>query len=64
MVVNSAGRLEQAGAESLVICANTMHKYYDRVAAGIPVIHVADCLGARMAREGVTNAALGCAAGM
>ena len=37
-----------------------MHKYYDRVVAavGIPVIHVADCLGARMAREGVTNAAL------
>ncbi len=60
MVVDSAGRLEQAGAEGLVICANTMHKYYDRVVAavGIPVIHVADCLGARMAREGVTSAAL------
>ncbi|MGB3379631.1 MAG: amino acid racemase, partial [Allopontixanthobacter sediminis] len=60
MVVDSASRLEQAGAEGLVICANTMHKYYDRVVAavGIPVIHVADCLGARMAREGVTNAAL------
>ncbi|MDZ4308621.1 aspartate/glutamate racemase family protein [Allopontixanthobacter sp.] len=60
MVVDSAVRLERAGAEGLLICANTMHKYFDRVieAVGVPVIHVADCLGARMAGEGITNAAL------
>lgn len=60
MIIGAARRLEQSGAQSLLICANAMHKYYDQVSeqVGIPVIHAADCLGARMAREGVTDAAL------
>lgn len=60
MLVDGAKRLEQAGAEGMIICANAMHKYYDRIAAevSIPIIHVADCLGARMGKEKVTNAAI------
>lgn len=60
MIVAAAGRLEQSGAQGLLICANSMHKYFDRIAdnVDIPIIHVADCLGERMAKEGVTNAAL------
>ncbi len=36
--------LQRAGAEALVICANTMHKVADAVeqATGLPVLHVAD----------------------
>ena len=36
--------LQQAGAEALLICANTMHKVADEVeqATGLPVLHVAD----------------------
>ena len=50
----SAARLEAAGATALIICANSMHKVYDRVAAAvtIPVLHIAECVGARMAQGG------------
>ena len=43
-MVDAAGRLEAAGAEAVVICANTMHKMADEVAAavGVPLLHVAD----------------------
>ncbi|MBI3439669.1 MAG: amino acid racemase, partial [Proteobacteria bacterium] len=41
---DAATRLENAGAESLVICANAMHLMADDVAASIkiPLIHIAD----------------------
>ena len=57
---DSARRLETAGATALIIGANSMHKVYDQVAAavGIPILHIADCVGERMARDGVRNAAL------
>ena len=56
----SAQRLEAAGATAIVIGANSMHKVYDRVAAAVsvPVIHIADCVGKRMAASGVKNAVL------
>ena len=57
---DSAIRLEAAGATALIIGANSMHKVYDEVAASvsIPIIHIADCVGARMAANGVRKAAL------
>lgn len=60
ILVESARRLETAGAEGLVIAANTMHKSYDRVAeaVSIPVIHIADCVGKAMAEARCSNAAL------
>lgn len=60
MLVGAAKRLEQAGAEGMIIGANSMHKYYDRIAGEvtIPIIHVADCLGVTMAKAKVTNAAI------
>ncbi|MXO51195.1 aspartate/glutamate racemase family protein [Qipengyuania gaetbuli] len=60
LLVDSARRLESAGAEGLVIAANTMHKVYDRVAEGIsiPVLHIADSVGEAMRAAGCDNAAL------
>lgn len=60
MLVDSAKRLEGAGAEGLILCSNTAHKFYDRItdAIGIPMIHIADATGARMARDGVKRAGL------
>jgi aspartate racemase len=57
---DTAQRLEAAGAEGLIIAANSMHRVYDRVANAIdiPVLHIADCVGRRMAADKVTNAAL------
>jgi aspartate racemase len=56
----SARRLEVAGATALLIGANSMHKVYDRVAesVSIPIIHIADCIGEKMAKDGVRKAAL------
>ena len=59
-LVESARRLESAGAEGLVVAANTMHKVYDRLteAVSIPVLHIADAVGRKMEAAGCTNAAL------
>jgi aspartate racemase len=48
VMVDAAKRLEGAGAEALLICANTMHRMADDVAEsiGIPLIHVADATAA------------------
>jgi aspartate racemase len=44
LLVEAAERLENAGAEALVICTNTMHKLAPDVenSVGIPLIHIAD----------------------
>ena len=56
----SAKRLEQAGAEGLVICANSMHRNFDQIAGAvdIPILHAADCIGQEVAKSGKTNLAL------
>lgn len=56
----SAKRLEAAGATAIVIAANSVHKVYDQIAAqvDIPIIHIAEALGAKMKADGVTQAAL------
>ncbi|WP_305096559.1 aspartate/glutamate racemase family protein [Croceibacterium aestuarii] len=60
-VLTEAGRnLERSGAGALVIAANTMHKVYDKVAEGvnIPIFHIAEAVGVKMAADGVKTAAL------
>jgi aspartate racemase len=56
----SARRLEQAGAEGLVLCSNTMHKLYDHLtdAVAIPVIHIGDVTARAMQAENISRAAL------
>lgn len=56
----SAKRLEAAGAEGLVIGANSMHRVYNEVASAvsIPILHIAECVGERMAKDKVVSAAL------
>ena len=48
VLVDAARRLEVAGADALLICANTMHKLADQVSAAvaIPVLHVVDATAA------------------
>ena len=60
ILVDSARRLEGAGAEGLVIGANTMHKVYDQVAESIsiPVLHIADSVGRAMQEAKCESAAL------
>ena len=55
VIVDAARRLEGAGAEALLICANTMHRMAGQVQAAIsiPVIHVADALAMEIHAAGV-----------
>jgi aspartate racemase len=55
VMVDAARRLERAGAEAVVICANTMHRMADDVAAsvGIPLIHVAEATATAITGAGV-----------
>jgi aspartate racemase len=56
----AAKRLEEAGAEGLILCSNTAHKVYDQVAAaiGIPIIHIGDVTAAKLVKDGVKRAGL------
>jgi aspartate racemase len=60
ILVDSAQRLEQAGAQALIIGANSMHRVYEQVEqqVGVPIFHIADCVGERMAATGAPRAAL------
>ena len=60
VLIDSAKRLEGAGAEALIIGANSMHRLYDEVAAAvnIPILHIAEYVGLAMKKAGKTNAAL------
>ncbi|MBS0331661.1 MAG: amino acid racemase [Proteobacteria bacterium] len=60
VLAGHARALEGAGAEAILICANTMHLNYDEVAAavGAPVIHIGDATGAALKARGVTKTLL------
>ena len=60
IIGDSARRLEAAGAEMLIIGANSMHKVYREVEAmvGVPILHIAECVGAKMAEDRIERAAL------
>jgi aspartate racemase len=52
--------VERAGAELLLVCANTMHKVADDMMRGvrIPLVHIADVTGERVRAAGVRRVAL------
>ncbi|MGZ3403272.1 MAG: aspartate/glutamate racemase family protein [Phenylobacterium sp.] len=60
ILADAARRLEGAGAQAILICANTMHLNYDQVAASVdaPVIHIADATAKALKARGVTRALL------
>jgi aspartate racemase len=60
VLIAAAQRLEAAGATAILICANSMHKVYERVeqSVSIPLIHIADAVGTKMKADGVQSAAL------
>jgi len=60
ILVDSAKRLTAAGAEGLILCSNTMHKIYDRIASGVdvPVLHIGDITARKLVADGVSRAGL------
>ncbi|TAN04761.1 MAG: aspartate/glutamate racemase family protein [Rhodanobacteraceae bacterium] len=60
ILADAARRLEHAGAEGLLICANTMHRVAPAVeaAVSIPVLHLADITAHALLADGHRSAAL------
>jgi aspartate racemase len=60
ILADAARRLEGAGADCVLICANTMHLNYAEVSAAIatPVIHIADATAEALKAAGVRRALL------
>ncbi|WGF87924.1 aspartate/glutamate racemase family protein [Marinivivus vitaminiproducens] len=60
LMVEAARKLEQAGAEALVICSNTMHRMAGAVrdATTVPLIHIADATATAVVARGVVRPAL------
>ena len=54
IMVAEARRIKAGGADFLVIATNTMHRFADAVEAeaAIPVLHIADAMGAALAARG------------
>jgi len=55
VLVGAARALERAGAEAILICANTMHLVADQVqaAVSVPLIHIADATAVALKAAGV-----------
>ncbi|EFC78954.1 aspartate/glutamate racemase family protein [Parafrankia sp. EUN1f] len=55
-----AAKLQDGGAECIVLCTNTMHRVFDSLAAetDVPVLHIADGTAASLRAAGVEVAAL------
>jgi len=60
LMIDSGRRLEDAGAEGILICSNTMHKLYEAMAERIrvPILHIGDVTAAKLVKDGVRRAGL------
>lgn len=60
LMVGAASRLKNAGADFLVICANTMHRSAPVVEreTGMEVLHIADAAGREVVKQGLARVGL------
>ncbi len=60
LAVGAAQRLENAGADVLVICSNTMHKVADRVQENVtvPLLHIVDATAEAIKTKGLRKLGL------
>lgn len=60
LLATDARRLQQAGADLVVMCTNTMHRVATAIEAilGVPLLHIADATAGAVRAAGVTTVAL------
>jgi len=60
LMVEAARTLEGAGAQAIVICANTMHQLAPDIAAAVrlPILHIADAAAAEIGKRGLKTVGL------
>lgn len=52
-LIQAAKALKTAGADCIVVCANTMHKVVDNIEriVGIPLLHIVDAIGEKIQQD-------------
>lgn len=60
VLVDAALRLKQGGADFILICSNTMHKYADSIIeeTGMPLLHIADAAAQKIKEQGLKKVGL------
>lgn len=60
MILTASLMAETAGASCIVLCANTMHKYAQRLMSdiNIPIIHIAEATANEIERKGLSKVGL------
>lgn len=60
ILTTAAQSLEQAGADFLVICTNTMHKLAPQLQSqlSVPLLHIADATAQQLIADGITRVGL------
>jgi len=60
LLTASAKRLEQAGAEGLMLCSNTAHRLFDYIDGDVrvPMLHIGDVTAERLTADGISRAGL------
>lgn len=59
-LIDGGKRLERAGADMIVLCANTMHHEADAIerAVPLPLLHICDCTAAKIKADGFKRVCL------
>jgi aspartate racemase len=60
LVLESTLKLSSVGVDCLLICANTMHRYSDKLEekVGLPIIHIADATASEIKKQSLTKIGL------
>jgi len=60
LMTDAARRVETAGADVIVICANTMHRAAEAIMAAVPIplLHIADATAAEILRQNLKTVGL------
>jgi aspartate racemase len=60
LILDATLKLAGAGAECIVLCANTLHQFYERLVleTGIPFIHIADAAANEISRKKISRIGL------
>lgn len=60
ILIDAAKRLERAGANCILICANTLHRDADEIqrSVRIPIIHIVDVVAKRIKEKGLRKVGL------
>lgn len=60
MFLDAASKLENAGAQMIMLCANTPHMFADRIAESIhvPLLHIGEATAQAIQKQGMKNVVL------